>query len=102
MISCVPLGATLQLQRQGAKSHDIAAGGPDGEVRGGSGAMAKKKEQLDRISPGFYSDRSGALYVDMAEFLAEHGAPDTEAARSEAWQEIYRSVGPVEITEISD
>jgi hypothetical protein len=64
--------------------------------------MASKKDQLNRISPGFYSDRSGALYVDMAEFLAAHGAPDTVEVRSEAWREIYRSMGPVEITEISD
>lgn len=64
--------------------------------------MASKKDQLERISPGFYSDRSGALYVDMAEFLTAHGAPDTIEARSEAWREIYRSMGPVEITEISD
>jgi hypothetical protein len=39
--------------------------------------------------------------VDMAEFLAAHGVPDTVEARSEAWREIYRSMGPVEITEIS-
>lgn len=64
--------------------------------------VASKKEQLVRISPGFYSDRGGALYVDMAEFLAAHGAPDTAEARSEAWREIHRSMGPVEITEISD
>ena len=63
--------------------------------------MAKKKD-LNRISPGFYSDRGVALYVDIAEFLAAHGVPDTEEARSEAWQEIYRSMGPVEIMEISD
>ena len=64
--------------------------------------MARKKDELNRIAPGFYSDRGGALYVDMAEFLAAHGVPDTEEARSEAWQEIYRAVGPVEIMEISD
>lgn len=64
--------------------------------------MASKKDQLKRISPGFYSDRGGALYVDMGEFLAAHGVPDTTEARSEAWREIYRSMGPVEITEISD
>jgi hypothetical protein len=64
--------------------------------------VARKKDQLDRISPGFYSDWGGALYVDMAEFLAAHGVPDTAEARGEAWQEIYRSVGPVEINEISD
>lgn len=64
--------------------------------------MGRKKDQLERISPGFYSDRGGALYVDMAEFLAAHGVPDTAKARAEAWREIYRSMGPVEITEISD
>jgi hypothetical protein len=63
--------------------------------------MASKKDQLNRIAPGFCSDRGGALYVDMAEFLAAHGVPDTIEARSEAWREIHRSVGPVEITEIS-
>ena len=64
--------------------------------------VARKKDQLDRISPGFYSDRGGALYVDMAEFLAAYGVADTAQARSEAWREIYRSMGPLEITEISD
>jgi len=64
--------------------------------------VAGKKDQLDRISPGFYSGRGGALYVDMAEFLAAYGVRDTIEARSEAWREIYRSMGPVEITEISD
>ena len=64
--------------------------------------VARKKDQLDLIAPGFYSDRGGALYLDMAEFLAAHGVPDTIEARSEAWREIYRSMGPVEIAEISD
>lgn len=64
--------------------------------------MARKKDKLECVSPGFYSDRGGALYVDMAEFLAAHGVPDTAEARSEAWREIHRSMGPVEITEISD
>jgi hypothetical protein len=63
-------------------------------------SVARKKDQLERISPGFYSGQGGALYVDMAEFLAAHGVPDTVEARSEAWREIYRSMGPVEITEI--
>jgi hypothetical protein len=65
-------------------------------------SVASKKDQLKRISPGFYSDRGGALYVDMAEFLAAHGVQDTIEARSEAWREIHHSMGPVEITEISD
>jgi hypothetical protein len=64
--------------------------------------MAIKKDQLDRMGPGFYWDRAGALYVDMAEFLAAHGVADTQNARGEAWQEIYRSFGPIEILEISN
>jgi len=64
--------------------------------------MASKKDQLDRIAPGFYSDLGGAWYVDMAEFLAAHGVADTAEARGEAWREIYRSMGPLEIKEISD
>ena len=62
--------------------------------------LATKKDQLDCLSPGFYSDRGGALYVDMAEFLAEHGIPDTEEFRGALWQEIYRAFGPIEISEI--
>ncbi|HSM84734.1 MAG TPA: hypothetical protein VLT16_01225 [Candidatus Limnocylindrales bacterium] len=61
-----------------------------------------KKDQLDRITPGFYSDGSGGLYVHIAEFLEAHGVPDTEDARSQVWQEIYRAFGAIEITEISD
>lgn len=62
--------------------------------------MARKKDQLNRLDPGFYSDRGGALYVDMAEFLAEYEIPDTEEFRGAIWQEIYRAFGPIEITEI--
>ena len=63
-------------------------------------SMASRKDQLDRIGPGFYSDRGGALYVDMAEFLAAHGVLDTQEARGAVWQEIYRAFGAIEINEI--
>ena len=63
--------------------------------------MARKKDQLDAIgTPGFYSDVGGTLYVDMAEFLAAHGLPETEAARAAVWQEIYAVFGGIEIIEI--
>jgi hypothetical protein len=64
--------------------------------------MARKRDELHRITPGFYSGPGGALYVDMAELLAAHGVPDTEEARNEAWKEIHRAMGPVEIFEIVD
>jgi len=64
--------------------------------------MGRKKDQLERMGAGFYYDRGGALYVDMAEFLAAHGVANTEAARGEAWQEIYRAFGPIEVFEICD
>jgi hypothetical protein len=63
--------------------------------------MTRKKGQLDAIgTPGFYSDLGGTLYVDMAEFLAAHGLPETEAARAAVWQEIYRVFGAIEIIEL--
>ena len=63
--------------------------------------MTGKKSHLDPIgTAGFYSDIGGALYVDIAEFLAAHGLPDTEAARSAVWREIYSVFGAIEIIEI--
>ena len=64
--------------------------------------MAATKDQLNRFAPGFYSDRAGSLYVDIEEFMAAHGVPDTDEARSQVWQEIHRSFGPIEINEVSD
>jgi hypothetical protein len=63
--------------------------------------MAVRKDQLEPIgTPGFYCGPGGSLYVDMAEFLAAHGMPDTEGGRGVVWQEIYRVFGSIEIVEL--
>ncbi len=35
-------------------------------------------KQLERVGPGFYWDRAGALHVDVGEFMGARGIPDCE------------------------
>jgi hypothetical protein len=54
------------------------------------------------LIPGFYADRSGRLYLAMAEFLFAHGMPDSPEVRAVVWEEIRDVFGDIAVNELSD
>lgn len=64
--------------------------------------MGKQKKDLILLIPGFYADSQGAVYLNMQEFLKEHGLPDAPAVRSMVWEEARLMFEDVEISEITD
>ena len=57
---------------------------------------------LTRVIPGLYADCQGSLYVDMREFLARHGMPDSPEVRAVVWEEIREIFGEIKVVEIVD
>ncbi|MFI5104136.1 MAG: hypothetical protein ACHP79_04350 [Terriglobales bacterium] len=65
-------------------------------------AMRKKKKELILLIPGFYADNSGSVYLNMREFLLQHGLPDSADARKVVWEEVRAIFDEVEVREITD
>ena len=57
---------------------------------------------LTPVTPGFYADAQGRLYLKMREFLIAYGMPDVPEMRAVAWEEIREIFEGIEITEIAD
>ena len=64
--------------------------------------MRKKKKELILLIPGFYADNSGSVYLNMREFLLQHGLPDSTRAREVVWEEVRAIFDDVEVREITD
>jgi hypothetical protein len=45
-------------------------------------------KELDPLIPGIYADGEGHALLNMPEFLAAHGLPDTPELRAMIWEEI--------------
>ena len=59
-------------------------------------------QNLTPVIPGFYSDGQGHLYVNMGEFLVQHGMPDSPEIRAVVWEEIQDIFGDIPVHEILD
>ncbi|HEX3105557.1 MAG TPA: hypothetical protein VHQ22_14015 [Terriglobales bacterium] len=44
--------------------------------------------ELKCLIAGIYADDEGCIYVDMREFLVQHGMPDKPEVREAAWDEM--------------
>ena len=57
---------------------------------------------LTPVIPGFYADSEGRLCVNLREFLAAHGMPDSPAVRAVVWEEIQDIFGEIPVIEVQD
>jgi hypothetical protein len=57
-------------------------------------------KDLEPLIPGFYVDSNARIHVNMREFLAAHGLPDSLEIRAIVWMEIGEVFDNMEIIEI--
>jgi hypothetical protein len=59
-------------------------------------------QNLTPVIPGFYSDGQGHLYLNMREFLAVNGMPDSPEVRAVVWDEVRDIFGEIPVLELQD
>ena len=64
--------------------------------------MTDKKANLTKFNSGFYFDREGVVYFDIAEFMAEHNLPDLPEVREVLMEELQREFGDTTVTLLAD
>jgi len=64
--------------------------------------MAAEHHSLEPLSPGFYTDSQGRLYMSIREFLAFHRLPDVPALRTILREEIAEVFSPIEVIDMPE
>jgi hypothetical protein len=58
--------------------------------------------ELKCLIAGLYADAEGRIYVDMREFLVQHGIPDKPEVREVVWAEMLDIFSGLTIFELSE
>lgn len=60
-----------------------------------------KKEDLQKLGPGFYVDSNRSLYLDVKELLTVHNLPDRPEVRQAIREQVKQEFSLSEVSELS-